>query len=173
MNKSAIFLFGWSVILILAQALVFNHVCLFGYAVPLVFLYIIVKLPMTMSKEWLFTIAFAVGLIIDIFSDTLGMNALACTVTMAIRRPIIRLYVARDEELPNPYPGLKSFGSFTFVKYALTVTLVYSILIFFIESFSTIGISRILLRIAASTLLTSLLLLGIDSLNVRRSEKRL
>ena len=173
MNRTALTLLIWSIVLIHAQALVFNHVCLFGVAVPLVFVYILVKLPINMAKEWLFTAAFAVGLIIDIFSDTLGMNALACTLTMAFRRQIIRMYVARDEELPDPYPGLKSFGTFTFIKYVLTFTLTYCVLIFFIESFSTHNLTQILLRIAFSTLLTSMLILGIDCLNVRKSEKRL
>lgn len=173
MNHSALTLLIWSIVLILAQALVFNHVCLFGVAVPLVFVYILVKLPITMPKEWLFTTAYVVGLIIDIFSDTLGMNALACTLTIAVRRQVIRMYVARDEELPDPYPGLKSFGTFTFVKYVLTFTLLYCVLIFSIESFSAHNLTQLILRIIFSILLTSMLILGIDCLTVRKSEKRL
>lgn len=173
MNKSAILLFIWSVVLILVQALVFNHVCLFGYAIPFVFVYILVKLPANMSKEWLFTIGFLTGLIIDIFSDTLGMNALACTLTMALRRPILRLYVSRDEELSDAYPGIRSLGTFTFIKYALTVSLVYCTLIIFIESFSVFDITRILLRVAASTVLTTIIIVGTDSLTINKSEKRL
>lgn len=173
MNKTVFSLIIWSIVLILAQVLVFNHVCLFGYAVPLVFIYILIKLPITMPKDWLFTIAFAVGLIIDIFSDTFGMNALASTITAALRRPVIRLYIARDDELSNPYPGLKSFGTFTFIKYALTITLIYSTILFFVESFTVINLPRIAMRIISSTILTLLLIIGIDSLNVRKSEKRL
>ncbi|MEF2644340.1 MAG: rod shape-determining protein MreD [Paramuribaculum sp.] len=171
MNNIA--LIFWSIALILLQALVFNHVCLFGYAVPFVFLYILVKLPLNMSKEWLFTIAFFVGLIVDIFSDTLGMNALACTLTMALRRPVIRLYVAREDELTDPRPGLRTLGTFTFIKFVLTVSLIFCTFIFFIESFSTLGLVRVLLRIGASTLLTTLLIVGIDSLTIRKREERL
>lgn len=173
MNRKAISLFFWSVILILAQAVLFNQICLFGYAVPFVFIYTLVKLPVNMSREWQFTLAFLIGMAVDIFSDTLGMNALACTLAMALRRPIIRLYVVRDEELPDVYPGLQSLGTFTFIKYALTFTLIYCTLIFFIESFSIQNITRLLLRIGASTILTTLLLTGIDSLTIKKSEKRL
>lgn len=173
MNKSALQLFLWSIVLMLAQALVFNHVCLFGYAVPFVFVYVLAKLPLTLSREWLFTLGFAVGLTVDIFSDTLGMNALAATITVALRHPIIRLYVQRDEELPDTYPGIQSFGMYTFVKYVLTLSLLYCTLIFFIDSFSTFDLWRIVLRIIASTVLTSLILVGIDSLTVSKREKRL
>lgn len=173
MNKSAIQLIFWTVILILAQALVFNHICLFGYAVPFVFLYTLIKLPLNLSKEWLFTIGFTVGLIVDIFSDTLGMNALACTLAMALRQPILRLYVPRDNELANPYPGIKSLGIFTFIKFTLTFTFIYTTLIFFIDAFSVVGLLNVIIRIIASTILTTLLLVGIESLTTRRSEKRL
>ena len=65
MNKASISLFIWAILLILAQVLVFNRICLFGVAVPFVFLYILIKLPITLSREWMFTIGFAVGMIID------------------------------------------------------------------------------------------------------------
>lgn len=173
MNRSAISLLIWSVVLIFAQALVFNHICLFGYAVAFVFLYTLVKLPMTLAKEWQFTIAFSLGLIIDIFSDTLGMNALSCTLVMALRRPIIRLYVSRDDELPDAYPSNNSFGTFNFVKYVLTISIIYCTLFFTLESFSAIDWPNVGFRILASTVLTALLILGIDSLTARKSEKRL
>ena len=173
MNRSAISLIVWTVILILALVLVFNHVFLFGFALPLVFIYTLIKLPMSMSKEWQFTIAFLLGLIIDIFSDTPGLNALASTVTIALRRPVIRLYVLRDEELSDQYPGLKTFGGFTFFRYVLTFCLLYCAIVFAVEDLSFAHPERLLLRIVCSTILTSLLILGIDSLNVQKSEKRL
>ncbi len=168
MNRSAIILSVLTLILILAQVLVFNHVFLFGFAIPLVFLYTLVKLPVTMSKEWQFTVAFVLGLIIDIFSDTPGLNALASTVTVALRRPIIRLYVVRDDELSDPYPGMRSFGGFTFFKYTLTFCFLYCAIVFIIEDLSYAHPERMILRIVSSTILTSLLILGIDSLNVQK-----
>ena len=173
MNRSAITLIVWTLILILAQVLVFNHVFLFGYAIPLVFVYTLLKLPTTLSKEWQFTVAFILGLIIDIFSDTPGLNALASIVTVALRRPIIRLYVLRDDELSDPYPGMKSFGGFTFFKYVLTFCFLYCAIIFIVEELTLAHPERLVLRIVSSTILTSLLILGIDSLNVQKSEKRL
>ncbi|MCM1293003.1 MAG: rod shape-determining protein MreD [Bacteroides sp.] len=173
MNRSAISLTIWTIFLVVIQVLVLNHVSLFGYAVIFVFIYTFAKLPVTMPKEWLFTIAFLIGLVIDIFSDTLGMNALTSTIVMALRRPVIRLYINRDDELSDTYPGSKSFGSFTFFKYVLTLSTIYCTLFFFIERFSTDSIGTTLLRIVTSSILTSLIIVGLDSLTVRKSEKRL
>lgn len=173
MNRSAISLIIWSIVLILAQVLVFNHICLFGYAVAFVFIYTLIKLPISMSKEWQFTIAFLLGLVIDIFSDTLGMNTLACTILMAVRRPVIRLYVTRDDELTDTYPGYNSFGTFSFIKYVLTLTLLYCGMFYLIESLFSVQSIKTLFQILASTALTALLILGIDNLTFQKSEKRL
>lgn len=66
-------------VLVLAQVLVFNRLYLFNIAIPLAFIYFIMRLPVTMSLMWVLTLSFFTGLSVDIFSDTLGMNALACT----------------------------------------------------------------------------------------------
>lgn len=173
MNRAAISLIVWTIILVFAQVLVFNNVFLFGFAIPLVFIYTLIKLPMSLSKEWLFTIAFLLGLIIDVFSDTPGLNAFASTVTIALRRPVIRLYVLRDDELADPYPGIKTFSAFVFFKYVLTFTFLYCAIVFIVEDMSFARPERLLLRIISSTILTSLLVVGVDSLNVQKSEKRL
>ncbi len=173
MNKSAISLFFIAIILILAQAVVFNHVCLWGIAIPFVFLYIIIKLPISLSKEWLFTLGFIIGFIIDIFSDTLGMNMLACTLLATLRRPALRLYINRDDELTDPYPSIRTFGMFTYIKYVLTISLIYCTLIFFIDAFSVFNIMHLLGSIITSTLLTTIIIVCIDSLIVRKGEKRL
>ena len=69
-----IFLF---LILTICQVVVFTHICLFGVAVPLVFIYFIIKLPVTLGVNWAMTVSFLLGLTVDLFSNTQGMNALA------------------------------------------------------------------------------------------------
>ncbi|MDE5800624.1 MAG: rod shape-determining protein MreD, partial [Paramuribaculum sp.] len=110
MNRTYTTILIWIPLLIVLQALVFNHICLFGYAVPFVFIYGLLRLPLSLSKERAFTIGFLTGSILDIFSDTMGLNALCCTLLMALRRPIARLYLPRDEDLLELIPGIKSYG---------------------------------------------------------------
>lgn len=161
------------VILVLAQVIVFNHICLFNVAVPMVFFYLIIRLPITLSTNWMLTIGFFLGLIVDIFSDTYGMNALACTVEAMMRRPILRLYVPREEDLARPEPSMYSLGTTAYLKYILTMTLLYCTLIFVIEAFTFFNPIQLVLRIVFSTILSMVLMLGIDSLMTPRSEKRL
>lgn len=173
MNKSVISLIIWSIVLVLAQATIFNHVCLFGVAVPFVFIYTLIKLPLTISREWLFTIAFLLGLTVDVFSDTLGMYSLACTLTAALRQPIVKLYINRDDEMADPFPGISTFGFFTFVKYTLTVSLLFSIIVFLVQAISLVDILTMILQIVGSAVLSTILLIALDSLTLKKSEKRL
>ncbi|MBD5235317.1 MAG: rod shape-determining protein MreD [Barnesiella sp.] len=159
--------------MVLAQVIVFNHICLFGYAVPLVFIYLIIKLPMTMSTNWVLTVSFLLGLTIDIFSDTQGMNSLACTLLGVLRRPVLRLYFPREEEMSMPMPSFRSLGVAVYLKYVFSISLIYCALFFMIESFSLFNPMRLLIKIASSALLTFIIIIAIDSLTFRRNEKRL
>lgn len=160
-------------ILVLAQVIVFNHICLFNVAVPLVFIYLLVRLPITLSVNWMLTIGFFLGLTVDIFSDTYGMNTLACTIEAMMRKPILRLYVPREEDLTRPEPSMYSLGTATYLKYLLTLTLLYCSLMFLIEAFTFFNPVRLLLRIVFSTILSMALMIGIDSFMTPQSEKRL
>ena len=173
MSKTVLQFILLGFILVLAQVIVFNHICLFNVAVPLVFIYLLVRLPITLSVNWMLTIGFFLGLIVDIFSDTYGMNTLACTIEAMMRKPILRLYVPREEDLTRPEPSMYSLGTATYLKYLLTLTLLYCSLIFLIEAFTFFNPVRLLLRIVFSTILSMALMIGIDGFLTPQSEKRL
>ena len=173
MSKTVLQFILLGFILVLAQVIVFNHICLFNVAVPLVFIYLLVRLPITLSVNWMLTIGFFLGLTVDIFSDTYGMNTLACTIEAMMRKPSLRLYVPREEDLTRPEPSMYSLGTATYLKYLLTLTLLYCSLIFLIEAFTFFNPVRLLLRIVFSTILSMALMIGIDSFMTPQSEKRL
>lgn len=163
---------GIALLFILLQAVVFNRIQLFGVAIPIVFIYVIFRLPITLSTSWVLTVSFVLGLVIDIFSDTPGMNALACTIVAFMRRPILSLYIPHGSDYVAEVPSIRGFGMWLYVRYALTLTFLYCTLLFVIESLSLFDLPYLLLRIVCSTLLTFVLILCIDSLSQGR-EKRL
>lgn len=104
---------------------------------------------------------------VDIFSNTQGMNALACTVLAAIRLPMLRLYFPREEDMSNPEPSLRTLGPAVYMKYLLTAVALYCAMFFLIEAFTFYNWGLMLLRIGASTLLTFIILLAFDSLTAK------
>lgn len=173
MSKTAVNLALLFVVLLLAQVVVFNHIVLFNVAVPIVFIYFILRLPVTLNVNWVMTLSFIMGLSVDIFSDTQGMNALACTILAVLRQPVLRLYFPRESDLTNPEPSIRSLGMGIYIKYLFTSVLLYCILIFLIEAFTFFNPLQLVLRILCSTLLSFLLILSINSLTSARREKRL
>lgn len=160
-------------LLVPLQALVFDHMVLFNVAVPFVFIYLIVMLPLTMSTNLSVLLGFLAGFGMDLFADTPGMNSLSCTLLAFARKPLFHLYVTMDDDLAGRSPSTQTMGPAAFLKYVLTVSLVYCTLIFSIEAFQIFIPELMLTRIVASTLYTFLLLYTLDSLLIRRREKRL
>ena len=156
-----IFLF---IILTLCQVVVFNHICLFGVAVPLVFIYFIIKLPVTLGVNWAMTVSFLLGLTVDLFSNTQGMNALACTILSVCQVPVLNLYLPRQDDLGNPEPSIRTLGAAVFMKYAVTMTLIYCTLFFLIEAFAFFNVIDLILKIAGSSALTFVIVMAIDVL---------
>lgn len=155
------------VLLVVSQVVIFNHICLFNVAVPLVFIYFIIKLPVTLSVNWVLTLSFILGLTVDIFSDTQGMNALTCTILAGLRLPVLRLYFPREDDMSNPEPSLRNLGPAVYMKYLLTAVTIYCIIFFLIETFTFFNWGLMVLRMIFSSLLTFIILLSIDSLTGR------
>ena len=152
------------IVVVFLQVTIGNNIHLLGVAIPFLYIYFIIRLPLSLSVNWTLTLAFILGLVIDIFSNTPGMNALACTVVAFLRKPILNLYTPRGEDYSESEPSIRNFGTFS---------LCFCTLLFVIESFSFFDIGRLIVRILASTILTFLVILGMDSLTKSGREKRL
>lgn len=173
MSKDILLFTTLFVVMILVQALIFNHIVLFNVAVPLVFIYFIIRLPISLPTGWLLTFSFLLGLFVDIFSDTPGVNALGCTLLAAMKRPVFFAYVPRDDKTKEAEPTLDTLGWVPYCKYLLSMTGIYVLLAFSIEYFNFASVKSVAVMTLASTALTFVLLLALDCLIVRKREKRL
>ncbi|MBD5370314.1 MAG: rod shape-determining protein MreD [Bacteroides sp.] len=151
-------------ILILVQVLVFNHIMLFNLAVPFVFIYFILRLPIGMPANLVLSLSFLIGMLVDIFSDTPGVNALACTVLAAVKTPVFYAYVPRDDKTKRIVPAISTLGWQTYAKFLITMVAIFCLLCFIVEYFSFAGFLNILAMAGTSTALSFFLIFGIDSL---------
>lgn len=144
---------GWFIGLLLLQVLILNHVHIGGYATPFLYIYLILKLDSDTPRNGLMLWAFFLGLGVDLFSDTPGMNA-AAAVFLAFMRPLLlRLFVSRDVT-GNFIPTPRVMGVSAFLKYATTCTLLHHAVLLFLDYFSAAHVGLLVLRILASSLLT-------------------
>lgn len=173
MSKTALTFILLFLLLVPAQAVIFNNLILFNVALPLVFIYLIIRLPLTLSPNWAMTFGFVTGLTVDIFSDTPGMNALACTILAVCRRPVFHLYMSLDDDLSGQCPSIRTMGPAAYTKYMLTMVFIYCLCVFSIEAFQFFNLRLLLMRTICSTLFTFILIYAVDSLSFRRREKKL
>ncbi len=156
-------------LMLMVQVLICNHIAIFNVAVPIVFIYFIIRLPISIGNGWLFTLSFLIGLCIDIFSDTPGVNSLSCTLLAALKRPIYYAYVPRDDKTQDLIPSLSSLGVGTYCKFLVSMIGIYCLLVFSIEYFNLADVKEIVILSASSCLLTFIILLAIDCLIITKS----
>ncbi len=153
----------WFLGLALLQVLVLNHIHVGGYATPFLYVYFILKLDSGVSRNGLMLWAFCLGLFIDIFSSTPGMNA-AATVWLAFLRPsLFRLFTSRDIQ-DTIKPSMATIGVGAFVKYVIAGVLIHHTALMIIEAFSFFDFPIMLLKILTSSLFTVLCILCIDGI---------
>jgi len=156
------------VILVLLQVLVLNRISLFGYATPFLYIYFIIKMPIGINRSVITLIGFLMGLTIDIFCNTPGVNAAATACAGFICGSIQGLFILKND-YNDQEPGWSQLGA-AFVKYALLLTFIHHLLLISIETFSFFNIKLITLRILSSTILTFLLIFALEGFS--RKDKK-
>lgn len=149
---------------ILLQVLIFNPIILFNIAFPVVFIYFIIRLPMNIKLSLLFTLAFILGLTVDIFSDTPGVNTLACVIIASLKQPVYYAYVDKDDHTRRLIPSVSSLGISNYIKFLLTFVVIYCLLAFTIEYFSFADVQSLVIMVGASSILSFIILLAFDCL---------
>ncbi len=156
MKTNSVLGFGFIfVVLVLTQALIFNHVRFNGYINPYVYVLFVLLLPIDIRGWLLLILAFITGLTIDVFLDTMGMHA-AATVFLAFLRPaVIRLISVRSDFESGTIPGVAGQGFRWILTYCLLLVFSHHTMLFFIEIFRFSEFFSTMQRIILSTLFSS------------------
>ena len=156
----------WFIGLLLVQILLFNEIYLFGLATPFIYVYFILVLDKEVDRNALMLQAFALGLMVDVFCNTPGVNAGASVLLAFTRARLLRMFMPR-EEYENFEPGIRTMGVWPFLRYAFVAVLLHHSALFMLEAFSLAHIGHLLLRVLCSTLLTVMLVMSIELVRQR------
>lgn len=156
----------WILITVICQVLVFNHLSLAG-GVVLFYLYMAVKMPVELPRPIQILTGFVVGLVLDVFCSTPGLHAFSCTTIMWMRLPILHMFVM-SEDIKNGAPTLQKLGFETFMRYLISIIVLYSTLLYLIESFTLFNPFDLFLKIVTSIVLTFIMLIAVELANTRR-----
>lgn len=156
----------WFVMLLLLQALVFNHVHIFGYATPMPYIYFLLILP-SATPRWLYVLlGFLLGLSVDLFTNTPGMAAGALCLSGLVTPWLLKAFAPKDDN-DSFVPSHKIMEWSSFMKYVLFSVLIYCVAFFVLEAFSFFDWQILLINIAGSTLLTTLFIVAMELIRTK------
>jgi rod shape-determining protein MreD len=146
-----------------AQILILNHMHLFGVAIPLLYVYFVITFHRNTPKWAILLWSFALGLAIDVFSNTPGLAAGSLTLVGLIQPYLLELFTPRDsiEDLECSAATL-GMGKFALLSFILLF--VFCLLFFALEAFTFFNWIYWLVCTGSSTALTLVLILAIESI---------
>ena len=144
--------------LTLLQVLFLNRICLFGYVTPLFYIWLIIKFDSSMKRYSTLLWAFFLGLFIDLFSGTPGLNAASATLLAMFQPGFVKLFVSLDRH-DVLVPGSASMGGRQFAGYILLMIALHHTVYYILRSIPLGDWTVIVLKVVFSTLLTFILML--------------
>ncbi|MCQ2317740.1 MAG: rod shape-determining protein MreD [Bacteroidales bacterium] len=150
--------------LLLVQVLMLDNICLGSYVHPVVYIIFIMQRPFKTPRIQLLLEGFAMGIAVDVFNGTPGLNA-AATVLVAYLRPYVIDMMTRKSELDEKQePTVEKKGAAWFFVYSLIILIIHNFTFFLLEAFTFKLIGVILLEMLASVPVSALLILLISYL---------
>lgn len=154
-------------VLLLVQVLVLGHIHIFDCATPMLFVYFGLRMRRGRQRWEILLWNFALGLAIDMFTNTPGVGAASMTLVGFVQPYLLELFLSRDaaEDL---LPSIATLGIGKYVVYSLILTVLFCLCYFSLEAFNFYNWVPWLASVSGSTIITYILVLVVDNLRQNR-----
>jgi hypothetical protein len=157
--------------LIIAQTLIFGQLE-FGLGLHImIYPLFLIVLPFDIKPVFLMLIAFAMGIILDAFSNTFGLHASASVLIAYLRPELYRLFAPREGYDILMKPSVRDLGINWFVSVTGIVILIHHFWFFFLEFFKWSAWFSILKNTILSGLITVFIVLAIEILFTKKESR--
>jgi len=119
----------------------------------------ILLLPIRIQKVVLLIIAFIIGLGVDMFYNTTGVNAAAAVLIAYLRSNVLETIKPKGGYEQNHVPTKHQFGTGWFLRYAGILFFIHLFVVFFLETLSFSGFGILLLKTILSFILSMILVI--------------
>lgn len=150
------------VVLCLVQALVLNQISLFGHATPLLYIIFVITFPRNYSRVGMLLWSFAMGIVVDTFTNTPGVATASLTLMAFIQPALLQVFIPR-ESADDLVPAAHALGLSGYAIYAFIMTLAYCMVFFTLEAFSFFNWLLWLVDAFSSALLTYIFIMVLES----------
>ena len=156
----------WFVLLVLIQGFILNRMNIMGYATPMPFIFFLLMFRKGSSRAGLLLWGFALGLIMDLFTNTPGIGAGCCTLLGMVQPSLLNIFVPRDSA-EDLQPSIKQQGLVKFCSYLLLAAFLYYVCYYLLLAFSFAHLGDLAIHVIGGTLFTFVLMIGLNALYVR------
>ncbi len=143
--------------LVLLQVLVMNYINFMGYINPIIYCVFILLFPLSKKKTTIYILAFGMGLLIDIFSNTGGMHA-AATLAMAYAKVPILNFIQGREDYDYVLFRFNSLPWIKLLTYVVILCFIHQFIFYYLDYFSVTEMINILKKTVLSSLLSGLVI---------------
>lgn len=154
---------GLFIILCAVQILILNHIHLFDVATPFLFVYFAISFRRNSPKWAVILWCFAMGLAVDVFSNTPGLAAGSLTLVGLIQPYLMELFTPRDS-VDDLECSVLTLGMGKYALLATILLFVFCLFFFALEAFTFFNWIYWLVCTCSSTALTLVLILAIESI---------
>lgn len=128
--------------LVFIQVLLLNNINLGGYINPFIYIYFILLFPLDGNKSLLIFLSFLLGLSVDLFEDSGGVHAAACTFIAYIRPVVLKYSFGVSYEYNSV--KIKKAEITERITYVTSLVFLHHLVMFSLEIFSFKHISLLL-----------------------------
>ena len=157
---------GRFVLVMVLQVLLFNQLQLGGVCHPYIYVLCLLMMPITLSHSADMIIGVAVGLIMDVCCNSLGIHMAACILLMFIR-PYLIGAIVNDKDRLNEQISLRAIGMEALIKYVVILVLVHHLTVFLLAAWGWTHIGFVLLETLVSSTITIIIVMGYNMLRYR------
>ena len=159
---------------ILLQVYLLNKIPhLHKFIVPYVYYLFILWLPFNISRIGLLVVGFITGIVLDFFMMTPGLHAAACVLIAYLRPFVINVLAPKDVSgFSYREPSPRAMGWTPYLVYTLVLTLFHHGYMVLLEWLSFGSILHFIIKLAATTGISMLLIITTELLFPRRMKFR-
>lgn len=122
------------IFLVLLQVLLLNNINFLGYINPYLYLLFIILYPFNGNQTLFLLLSFLLGLAVDVFEDSGGINAAACLVAAYVRPVVLRFSFGISYDYQTIKFSSTPIGSR--ISYVVILVFVHHFILFLLEFFN-------------------------------------
>ena len=146
-------------VFVFIQIYILNQVLFNGYINPYFYIMLVICLPQITPKWFLLLFAFFLGLLLDIFSGSIGFHSTSCVLIAFLKPSLEKIVIPKNTISGEQDFFLQKLGFKVFSVFAFLMIFIHHAVLFLLAHFKLASFADILGKISLSSFITFVIIL--------------